>query len=558
MATDNDASRPWYVQDEPPASSEAPTTAPTKRSTRKAHAWRPVVAVPPLPCEDDATFEWRRLMPAWIVSGAIHVLVLLLFLFVTVQTSSASSGTELGVIETKIDDDVRDKNLINDEIGDDPELPLNYNVDRIEEVSVPGPANVEESVGIPKAPDTPPINVTPPPGFSQGTGGGIDNPALLGSGNLIGMPGGYAGGKLVPGGFGGRSGSTREKMLREGGGNMRSEAAVAAGLKWLALHQADDGHWGMHDFHQHGRCNCNGVGHNSDVASTGLALLPFLGAGETQRGAAANSLYAKNVDRGLRYLMAKQGSDGKLGDGYSHAIAAIALCEAYGMTADPSLRRSAQSAINACVAWQGANGGFRYTPKSDGDTSVSGWHIQALKSGHMAGLNVPVKTWRGINKYLDLVGGGNYGEVYGYTSPVGSPSMTAVGLLCRQYTTWGPRALGMQRGIEELQKRPPGGKDIYYYYYATQVVHNVGGPAWEQWNPKMRDSLVERQDMGTSLNRPHQKGSWSPNGDALDHSLGRLGVTSLSLLTLEVYYRHLPLYRKDLGTDKEEALRNGM
>ena len=27
--------------------------------------------------------------------------------------------------------------------------------------------------------------------------------------------------------------------------------------------------------------------------------------------------------------------------------------------------------------------------------------------------------------------------------------------------------------------------------------------------------------------------------------------TSLALLTLEVYYRHLPLYRRDMGGDKQ-------
>ena len=32
---------------------------------------------------------------------------------------------------------------------------------------------------------------------------------------------------------------------------------------------------------------------------------------------------------------------------------------------------------------------------------------------------------------------------------------------------------------------------------------------------------------------------------------GRIMFTSLSLLTLEVYYRHLPLYRKDMGVMKE-------
>ena len=31
---------------------------------------------------------------------------------------------------------------------------------------------------------------------------------------------------------------------------------------------------------------------------------------------------------------------------------------------------------------------------------------------------------------------------------------------------------------------------------------------------------------------------------------GRIMVSSLSLLTLEVYYRHLPLYRRDVGTAK--------
>ena len=65
-------------------------------------------------------------------------------------------------------------------------------------------------------------------------------------------------------------------------------------------------------------------------------------------------------------------------------------------TADPQLKTAAQRAVNCCVAWQGHNGGFRYSPKMDGDTSVSGWFIQAVKSGQMCGLNVPKKTWDGI------------------------------------------------------------------------------------------------------------------------------------------------------------------
>jgi hypothetical protein len=31
---------------------------------------------------------------------------------------------------------------------------------------------------------------------------------------------------------------------------------------------------------------------------------------------------------------------------------------------------------------------------------------------------------------------------------------------------------------------------------------------------------------------------------------GRIMMTSMCLLTLEVYYRHLPLYRRDMGGTK--------
>ena len=45
-----------------------------------------------------------------------------------------------------------------------------------------------------------------------------------------------------------------------------------------------------------------------------------------------------------------------------------------------------------------------------------------------------------------------------------------------------------------------------------------------------------------------RRGSWDPNGPTADpwggHG-GRHMITSLSVLTLEVYYRYLPLYSRD-------------
>src|SRR5205823_4456771 len=85
----------------------------------------------------------------------------------------------------------------------------------------------------------------------------------------------------------------------------------------------------------------------------------------------------------------KQGRDGSFGGGmYAHGLAAIAMCEAYGMTSDPVLRGSAQRAIDFIRAAQSDNGGWRYQPREGGDTSVVGWQVMALKSGQMAGLIV--------------------------------------------------------------------------------------------------------------------------------------------------------------------------
>jgi hypothetical protein len=97
---------------------------------------------------------------------------------------------------------------------------------------------------------------------------------------------------------------------------------------------------------------------------------------------------------------------------------------------------------------------------------------------------------------------------------------------------------------------------MYYYYYATQVLFHAGDPSWRSWNEPMRELLINTQDMGDKSDRRDQKGSWGPAGDAYGDQLGRLGVTTLSILTLEVYYRNLPLYRRELSATKDPAGRD--
>jgi hypothetical protein len=79
---------------------------------------------------------------------------------------------------------------------------------------------------------------------------------------------------------------------------------------------------------------------------------------------------------------------------------------------------------------------------------------------------------------------------------------------------------------------------VYYWYYGTQTMHHFGGEEWEKWNLQMREILVSTQEKN-GVNA----GSWPPR-DNHSNSGGRIYTTSLAVCTLEVYYRHLPVFKQ--------------
>ncbi len=217
-----------------------------------------------------------------------------------------------------------------------------------------------------------------------------------------------------------------------------SERAVNAALVWLANHQDYDGHWSLqHYTHECKDKTCSGEGElSADAGATAMGLLPFLAAGQTHK---AKCPYKEHVHKAVQWLIAHQQSDGNLAQGavqmmYSHGLATIALCEAYGLTGDKQVGMAAQGAVNFILSAQNtADGGWRYNPKDPGDTSVVGWQLMALKSAHMAGLSVGGSVFSGTSKWLDSVAVHD-GAEYAYQPNQGpSPTMTSVGLLCRQY-----------------------------------------------------------------------------------------------------------------------------
>jgi hypothetical protein len=352
-------------------------------------------------------------------------------------------------------------------------------------------------------------------------------------------------------------GGTRRFL--QAGGTRESEEAVQLGLRWLATQQQLNGSWpgkGQGEYSERA-----GQG---DMVGTAFGVWPFLARGETHKGSQDINTYTKVVENGLKFLLARQKPNGDLRDPtapgsgmYIHGLLSIVLCEAFGFTADPTLRGPCQRAIDFIVKAQDpVGGGWRYEPQESGDISVTSWQLMALKSGQLAGLIVPRETLDKASRFLKQCAAPN-DDGYGYLAFVdrgelgGAPRLTrttALGLLCRQFLQSNDdiRSARMIKGVDRLLAVPPAPqlKDLYYYYYATQVVFNVGGEPWKQWNPKMRDLLVTTQDKSSSLNL---RGSWDPAGDNFCGAGGRAMSTSLALLTLEIYYRHLPLNRPELG-----------
>ncbi len=356
-------------------------------------------------------------------------------------------------------------------------------------------------------------------------------------------------------GFGGRGSGSRKAMLASGGGTKHTERAVTAALVWLANHQDYDGHWSLQDYtHKCTDKSCTGPGREkADTGATAMGVLPFLAAGQTHKSKGA---YKDHVLKAVQWLIAHQTSRRRPGQGcaremYEHGLATIALSEAYGLSGDHQVGQAAQGAVNYILNAQNtADGGWRYHPKDPGDTSVVGWQLMALKSAHMAGLNTggasgsTDSAFLGTSKWLDSVAVHD-GTEYSYQPGVGPVNtMTSVGLLCRQY-------LGAKRdnpmligGMDYLMKNLPdeGMPNVYYWYYATQVMHNMSGYEWDTWNRKMRDLLVHTQvrDVNHCAN-----GSWAPQKDTWCDYGGRVMKTALSCLTLEIYYRYLPLFKAD-------------
>ncbi|MCE9583947.1 MAG: hypothetical protein K8T20_15800 [Planctomycetes bacterium] len=409
-------------------------------------------------------------------------------------------------------------------------------------------------------------------GEGHGIGRGMGGP---GSNKTMGTGGGGGGALRFGNGKGGR-GEFRKRDRNGAHDGTVAENAVTHGLWWLARHQESNGAWSSAAFdHNCAAGKCDGPGYNDyDAGVTGLSVLAFLGVGYTHLSKETyvdpvtkkKICYGDVVRSGIKWLLASQDAEGCFGGRhgskymYNHAIAALAMAEAYGLTDSPIFKDAAQRGIDFLCEAQMPYKAWRYSKRcEDNDTSVTGWAVMALKSADIAKLVVPRSAFEGAKAWILECTDESYYRT-GYTAKgtgkvvvqgknedfEDHPSLTAVGMLCRTFIDHNQKDPALDGGAKLMMADTPvyGGKktDYYYWYYGSLALFQWDGPDgkfFQAWNQSMTNALIPSQH---GMKDGCAFGSWDVNVDRWGFEGGRVYTTAINTLNLEVYYRYASVF----------------
>lgn len=332
--------------------------------------------------------------------------------------------------------------------------------------------------------------------------------------------------------------------------------ALTLALDYLAQEQTGEGYWpGMYEG-------------NAGIA--GLALMAFVGAECVPKE------YSANITKTIDFLKSKYAPKAKYQPGsqeaayygglihtdnpmYEHGIATLALIEAVVELNDPSLEPIIADALQLITRVQNTEhkpellggpikadsihyGGWRYNPDStDGDISITGWQILALKAGLMAGFTIP--DWS-LPKAADFLRACYDKDERAFSYKVGSGETgcvrAGVGVLGLQLCGYPddplipPTLRYMQDNAPVWVHEDPGaGYPFYYWYYATRAMLTAGGDDWQIWKSWMCRLLVDNQN---------DNGSWD---SSLEENNMTYYSTALGALMLELCCGHLPVYMRE-------------
>jgi hypothetical protein len=324
------------------------------------------------------------------------------------------------------------------------------------------------------------------------------------------------------------------------------------GLQFLAASQAKDGTWDGGDPGPAMRQGLeNAAQADGSWASAGkqgpgvtaLALLAFLASGEDPNF----GIYSGRIRKALRSVIGTQDArTGYIGPSmYHHGFAMLALAEAYGAVDERglwpdekpprSVGQALELAVRTAITAQKLNptNAWRYSPGArDADASVTGAVIIGLLAARNAGIEVPDES---IDKALGYLRSMTVrsGEVFYVSIGNGLSTSTArVSIATLAYAVARRKDLAeYMLSLGYLKQRigePSGPFGEYTLYYEAQALFQGDVDSWKKWNESLVRRLRQAQQPDGSI-----RGRFNP-----------VISTSLSLLSLAVNYRFLPIYER--------------
>ncbi len=387
-------------------------------------------------------------------------------------------------------------------------------------------------------------------------------------------------GLTLPKLFGARMNQTGSVAKYGGRHGAATQKAVRRVLRWLKNNQNKDGYWPK---------NSDQLSDTVHVpAMTALATLTYLANGKTP----TDDKYGDTIEAAIAWLVdavdpetgfVKIGIKKQRSVVYENAIVCYAIAEAYGMTKISSLKPVLTKMIEAVVASQreGGSWSYRYSKSEHSDTSVAGWHLQAMKAAIAAGINVDglkeaVEKGNQLLIASILDKGDKAGIAYYKPEEKGSAkiSMGAVSALCLQLLGEGRHNKvkvaydRIKRDFNDPAKfkkfftyegRGSNYHVFYTWYYQSQVVfQRLEMSFWRKWNDKiLYEALTKNQIVEKITNDDGKEveiGYWKHHrkGGGWDGPWGTHYATCLNALTLQVYYRNLPTMGKRLEIKGEK------
>ena len=356
---------------------------------------------------------------------------------------------------------------------------------------------------------------------------------------------GFGGGR-----FHGYGGGTVRRAAGIGGKTVTADAterAIANGLEYLARSQRENGSYPGN--------------YGESAAIPALAGMAFLAKGHLP----GSEPYGERINRAIDWVVSCadlrdtapfKGYMGGRGNGnmYAHSIATLFLAEASGM-ADakrqekidrilPLAAKVILDAQNQKKSNPAHLGGWRYTPNAaDSDLSCSGWALMALRSARLNGAQVPPEAIEKAVLYLKRAYRESDGT-FGYQGANGGSAETLTGAailcleLCGKHLD--PMSLKGAKYLEKVYARalPGNGHRYYGLYYTAQGLFQIGGPVWQGFASWMYDKFVPEQ---------RADGSWGGVGNNGSDAY----ATAMTILSLTVPYRMLPIYQRDETVDPD-------